>query len=107
MKNKINWKEVKSIIDMADWDFTFSGNPGSDVEKAIFYLDRQKFSINKIKSFEHYAEGETDSLEVAMHIADPLAWDRISRYVWTEGRYSRKSWAVNDTVNFNILLVNY
>lgn len=100
----IDLNKVKNILDNAIWNYEYCGDLGSDTEKALYYLDSQKFSISKIKEFidlEKHAEYKT-AQEIALSIADSLAWDRISKYVWSNKNKGTNKWSISDTTLFKI-----
>ena len=102
--NNINLKEVKNILDNATWNYEYCNNSGNDIEKALYYLDSQKFSISKINEFLYNINIENfeTSEEIAKSIADPIAWDRISRYVWTPKNKGESKWSISDSTSFKI-----
>ena len=102
--NNINLNEVKNILDNATWHYEYCGDLGSDTEKALYYLDSQKFSISKIEEFIHIIEGEdlATPKEVAISIADSIARDRIRKYIWSEKNKGDDKWAISDSTSFKI-----
>tara|TARA_B100001179_G_scaffold208559_1_gene173801 strand:- start:50 stop:382 length:333 start_codon:yes stop_codon:yes gene_type:complete len=107
---KINFDNVKSILDNATWDYEFCGSAGSDVETACTYLSSQKFSIEKIQEFlpkiedtdieEDWEQEEVDEY-IARFVSDELAWDRISKFLYVKHK-KPNGWAVGEGVNFTI-----
>lgn len=109
MKNQINFQEVKRILDQATWNYEYcSSLPGSNVETACSYLDTQKFSVKKIKEFtpdlkdtdiqEDWDQEEINEY-IARFVADQLAWDRISKFLYVQ--YKRPNgWAIDESVSF-------
>ena len=87
-----NITEVKAVLDNANWSCETNHRFGSDDEKACAWLSTQKFSVNKIKSYMNFAQGETPE-SLAMSISDLLAYDRIA---------SRFNWVIGDTTSFII-----
>lgn len=113
--------EVKELLDNANWNFE-ACEPNSnydDVEKALDYLNTQKFSIQKIREqladvWEDYRynvknddiTSHDECVELAAKmIADRLAFDRITPYIWQTykpGVDNGKKWFINETVSFKI-----
>lgn len=104
MKTELNLTEVKNILDNANWNYEYCGDLGSNTENAINYLETQKFSLSKINEFKHLIENEDieNSEMAANYLADALAWDRISKYVWSQSNRGEKKWAVSDSTSFKI-----
>ena len=104
MESKINLEEVKILLDNATWNYEYCGKLGRDTEKALIYLETQKFSISKIEEFSHLIEGEDieDAEMAAIYLSDALAWDRISKYVWSHHNKGANKWSISDSTSFKI-----
>lgn len=114
-------KEVKQLLDNADWDFEASDPRGhyNDCYKAMNYLSTQRFSEKSIREeLEEYWDDIRESIrenEVRSHedavklaakkIGDILAWKRISKFSWTYANqpHSDNSWYIPESVMFKIL----
>ena len=100
--------KVKQVLDGANWSYQFShpDNVNGDEEKAISYLDGQKFSIGKIKEFTN--EINEDDLDensaeyVAAWIADGLAFDRVRKYLYNSSKKHGNGWYLPESFIFQI-----
>ncbi len=116
--------EVKSVLDNADLDYescmsayTITSNNHKGCEKAVSYLETQKFSIKKISEALTEIWGEfiyniqskqvrgDDKFNLAAKmIASQLAFERISSYSWSSryDKHTDKTWYIDETVTFTL-----
>lgn len=105
----INIKKVKQILDEADFDYEFSHSAGKDIDKAINYLNKQRFSLRKIS--EHLPELDAyDNLcscelaekerEVAEYVCHSIAQDKIEPYICN--RKKPNGWTIDESVTFKL-----
>ncbi len=88
--------EVKKHLDNTDWGYEYNGSTNDeDAKKACDYLSTQKFSLESIKEAikEYYSDllwnlrneqitGEDKALYTARFIANNLAQQRISKFLY-------------------------
>ena len=113
--------EVKLALDNASWDYdssmssySISSNNHTGCEKAISYLETQKFSIKKISEalseiwddFVYNVQSqqirEDKAKFAAKMIASQLAFERIARYSWSSryDKHTDNTWYIDETVTF-------
>lgn len=102
--------EVKQLLDYADWTADV-GHPDKwpdDLDKAIQYLGKTKFSAKAIKAEidassieECYDDSDICPEIIAQHIAHSMAMARISQFIWRPGE-SYGKWGVPDSTVFKI-----
>ena len=98
-------REIKSVLDNADWTYDYCGNEG-DADKAIYYLQTQKFSLDYLRryfnecdtSFVNDALEECDDMVTAFvkEAAPNLAELRCHKFMWS-GEYGTNGWDLSNT----------
>jgi hypothetical protein len=98
-------KEIKSILDNADWTYEYCRNEG-DADKALYYLQTQKFSLNYLKNYfnqcdtsfvnDALEEGEDMVTAFVKEAAPNLAELRCSRFMWS-GKFGTNGWDLSCT----------
>ena len=107
----VNFKKVKHILDGATWNYEFcSRTPGADIQKALRFLDTQRFSIQAIENAlpeldgtdidDDWAEDEVNNY-AARWLADQLAWGRVSRFLYDRARRPN-GWSIDESVCFKL-----
>lgn len=98
-------KEIKSILDYADWTYEYCGNEG-DAAKALYYLQNQRFSLNYLRNYFNQCdtsfindllyEGEDMVTAFVKESAPNLAELRCGRFAWS-GKYGTNGWDLSNT----------
>lgn len=98
-------KEIKSVIDNADWTYDYCGNEG-DADKALYYLMTQKFSISYLKKYinscdmsfvnEAIEDGDDFVTAFVKEAAPNLAQERCFKFMWN-GVYGTNGWDLSNT----------
>lgn len=104
-------KDIKTVLDNSDWTYYFSRNEG-DSEKAINFLQTQKFSLNYLSKYfnncdtsfiDELLEEDVDMVTAFIKEAAPnIAEDRCNKFTWS-GKYGTNGWDLSSTcfkINF-------
>lgn len=110
--------EVKAIVDAQNWGYEGWSTSDNGAEKAVNFLDTQKFSLKKIKDAleENWDDilyelrnkkikGEGKVKFVAGWIAGDLAFERIAKFQFSsveKDGYKSSKWLIDENVTFNI-----
>lgn len=98
-------KEIKEVLNNADWTYDFSRNEG-DSQKAVDYLQKQKFSIKYLNNYfkncdtsyvqELMDEGVDMVTAFVREAAPVLAGERCKKFMWS-GKYGTNGWNLETT----------